>query len=202
MDLSIDFPRLPKEQQRAYIKRLKKIPTIPRSMIQSLEADLPILESEVQMNIWEWLERLGLFPIKFESQGTFDPRTGMRRKIIGGTKRKGVSDLFFTVGGRLRVCEVKTPDEYAYIMRNWDKIRVHVPTPPPPKVKGEKQKKVNDKKLHYQEQMFFIDKMTEIGHGGFFADSVERVAIELMKEPHLLSPLQFQECSRLATPQV
>lgn len=156
-------------------------------------------ETDVQSRIWEFLESLGMFPIKFENQGTFDPRTGMRRKIVGGTKRKGVSDLFFSVGGRLHVCEVKTPEKYGYIVRNWDKIRNHIPKPVPKRVKGQpKPKKVNDDKQRYKEQMEFIDKMVELGHVGFFADSVERLCIELMKNPHLLSPLQLREVSRLA----
>lgn len=192
------YPRVKRESERAYVKRLKKIPEVPRDFIKELEADLPELESEVQAKIWEWAESLDMFPIKFESQGTFDSRTGMRRKIIGGTKRKGVSDLFITVGGKLRVCEVKTPEEYGYIMRNWDKIRNHVPKPVPPKIKGVKRKPVNDSKQRYKEQMEFIEKMKELGHGGFFADSIQRVATELMKEPHLLSPLQLRECSRHA----
>lgn len=163
-----------------------------------LKYDPPkIIETDVQMEIWNFLERLGMFPIKFENQGTFDPRTGMRRKIIGGTKRKGVSDLFFTAGG-LVVCEVKTPDRYGYIERNWDKIREHVPKPVPKKVKGVKTKKVSDDKQRYKEQMEFIEEMKRLGHRGFFADSVQRVCLELLKEPHLLTPFQLGEVSRLA----
>ena len=196
------YPRMKGESGRAYVKRLKKNKEVPRPFISNIEADLPVLESEIQMQIFEWTDSLGMFPIKFESQGTFDPRTGMRRKIIGGTKRKGVSDLFITVGGKLRVCEVKTPDELGFIERNWDKIRAHVPKPIPPKVKGVKRKPVNDSKQRYKEQIEFIEKMKELGHGGFFADSIHRLAIELLKEPHLLSPLQLRECSRHAVPPV
>lgn len=153
-------------------------------------------ETDIQQEIWEFLERLGMFPIKFENQATFDPM-GFRRKFIGGTKRRGVSDLFFTAG-RLVVCEVKTPDRYGYIKRNWDKIREHIPKPVPKRVKGIKTKKVSDDKQRYKEQMEFIDKMKSLGHSGFFADSVKTLCIELLKEPHYLTPFQLGEVSRLA----
>jgi hypothetical protein len=170
-------------------------------MEEGLEIQEPpkIKESEIENEIFDFLERIGAFPLKFENQGTFDSRTGMRRKVVGGKKRLGVSDLFFSVGGRLHVCEVKTPEKYGYIFRNWNAIRAHVPKPVPRRTPGgPKPKKKDDPKKRYQEQIEFIEKMKSLGHGGFFADSVQRVCLELLKEPHLLSSLQTQECSRLA----
>lgn len=190
--------KLPKEQLKAFIRRCKKTKIASKEEIRELEGMIPTQESDVQREIWDFLERIGCFPIKYESQGTFDPRTGMRRKIEGGTKRKGVSDLFFSVLGGLVVCEVKTPEKYAYIIRNWETIRTHLPKPVPAKVRGVKTKKVDDPKQRFKEQMEFIEKMKSLGHSGFFADSVQRVCIELLKNPHLLSPFQLQEVSRLA----
>jgi hypothetical protein len=184
---------------RSFIRECKKNKLIPKSYIKALEDELPIQETDVVKEMWDFLERMGMFPIKFENQATFDP-TGFRRNFAGGTKRKGISDLFFTAG-RLVVCEVKTPDKYAFIIRNWDKIRFHTPKPLPPKVKGVKRKKPNDDKQRYKEQMEFIERMKTLGHGGFFADSVQRICIELLKEPHYLTPFQLAECSRLATTQ-
>lgn len=189
--------RRKRETAKAFIRRLKKDKLASKVFIQELERALPLVESDVQKELWDLLERLGMFPIKFENQATFDP-TGFRRNFAGGSKRRGVSDLFFTAG-RLVVCEVKTPDKYAFIMRNWDKIREHIPKPLPPKVKGVKRKKPNDDKQRYKEQMEFIDKMKSLGHSGFFADSVKTLCIELLKEPHHLTPFQLGEVSRLAT---
>ena len=172
-------PRKPKERLKSYIRRIKKLAS--KEYIRELEAQLPITEQEVQKPIWNWLEKMGYLPIKFENQATFDP-AGFRRNFAGGTKRKGVSDLIFFIGGRVVFCEVKVPDRYEYIIRNWEKIMAHTPKP---KVKGKKNSK--DDKTRYKEQILFLEEVKARGQIGFFADGLGRLAKEILNHSHLLS---------------
>lgn len=183
------------ETTKSYVRRLKKGKLAPKDYIKSLEESIPLNEQHYQTEIWKFLERLDMFPVKFENQGTFDPTTMQRRFIQGGTKRKGVSDLFFFCGGCVVFCEVKVPEKYTYILRNWDMLKAHVPKP---RLKGVKKK--YDAKENYQEQIRFIETVTLKGQIGFFADGVPTLCNELLKRPHLLTPFQLEECSRLATP--
>ncbi len=154
-----------------------------------------IKESVYQKEIWDLGIRMGWYPCKIENQATFDP-AGFRRNFAGGTKRNGMSDLFLFVGGRVIFCEVKVPEKYAFILRNWDKIKAYVPKP---KVKGEK-KKPKPEKQRYQEQMRFLERSTELGQIGFFADGARTFCQKLLENSHLLnlSPAEKEEISRLA----
>lgn len=161
-------------------------------MIPTTETNLK--ETHYQKEIWEFCERMGWYPCKIENQATFDP-AGFRRNFAGGTKRKGLSDLFFFVGGRVIFCEVKVPEKLAFILRNYEKIKAHVPKP---KIKGVKKK--YDAKENYQHQIRFVERVNGLGQIGFFADGVRSVCLELLKHPHILTPGEFEEVSRLAAP--
>lgn len=150
-------------------------------------------ESFYENQIWDFLEGMGWFPIKFENQATFDPTAFKRRAFNGKKKRRGVSDLIFFCGGKAVFCEVKAPERLAYILRNWDKILAHIPKP---RVKGTKAK--YDQKKNYQEQIRFIQSIQERGQIGFFADGVQSLCANLIKFPHLLTPQELEVCSRLA----
>ena len=154
-----------------------------------------IKESFYQKEIWDLAIRMGWYPCKIENQATFDP-AGFRRNFAGGTKRNGMSDLFLFVGGRVIFCEVKVPEKYAYILRNWDKIKAYVPKP---KVKGKK--RVKPEKERYQEQMRFLENVIDKGQVGFFADGSKTFCQKLLENSHKLdlSIAEVEEISRLAS---
>lgn len=173
--------RRKRETLRSYIKRMKREKLLPKDKIAALEAELPVSETQVQKPIWDWLDSRGYFPIKFENQATFDP-AGFRRNFAGGTKRKGVSDLIFFIGGKVVFCEVKVPDRLEFIIRNWEKIMTFAPKP---RIKGKK--KVKNDKERYKEQIGFIEEVKARGQIAFFADGLPCLAKELLKNSHLLS---------------
>lgn len=133
-------------------------------------------EGVIQTEVWNFLESIGAYPCKIENQATMDPM-GFRRNFSGGTKRKGLPDIFFFIGGKTVFCELKTPDNYGYIKRNWDKLLSFTPMP---KVKG--QKKKYDRREQYQHQIFFIEEVRNRGQIAFFADSVKVICEELLKQ--------------------
>ena len=130
-------------------------------------------EGVIQDQVWKFLESINAYPCKIENQATMDPM-GFRRNFSGGTKRKGLPDLFFFIGGHTVFCELKTPENYGYIQRNWDKLRSFVPAP---KVKG--QKKKYDRREQYQNQIIFIEEVRSRGQIAFFADSIQVICKEL-----------------------
>lgn len=132
-------------------------------------------ESAIQTRTLGFLQSIDTLPCNFQNQGTVDPK-GFRRKFNSSSKRLGISDLFFFIGGKVVFCEVKTPEKYRYIMKHWDTLLSYEP---PPKIKG--QKKKSDDKERYRNQIIFIEETNTRGQIGFFADSIAKLCEELLK---------------------
>lgn len=70
------------------------------------------LEKDVQNEILQYLERIGIYAWKNDSVGIFDPRTRKFRKATSRFKRRGISDILGVANdgsGRIIGIEVKRP---------------------------------------------------------------------------------------------
>ena len=124
-------------------------------------------EKAIEKQILEYLELRKAFPCKIERQGTFDPSKGKYRANKSKFKRNGISDVMFFWKDRVYFCELKTPEKYGYISRNFDKLKNRL-------VKSQQ---------GISNQIEFILSVREKGQIGFICDSVERLEKILRQKP-------------------
>lgn len=125
-------------------------------------------EKEIENMILEFLERApGCLFYKNNNVGVYDTQKGIFRKNNSRFIPDGASDLYGSFYSISAYIEVKTPKEYAYIMKNYASLRDYF---------GDCKKK-----SRYRDQIFFLESNQSMGNIAFFAESIERVKEELGK---------------------
>lgn len=126
-----------------------------------------IKESDSKEEITAWLEIKRLIYIRNNTgEAPYQNKDGTYRRVKFGCP--GMSDIQFWYRKRTVWCEVKSPKEYKYVMKHFDRI-----------ASGQKLKTKKD--IHLLEQINFILNMRENGCLGFFASSSMEVEKELAK---------------------
>lgn len=126
-----------------------------------------ITESSIEEAILVYLNYVvGAFAWKNPTAGYYDSKIGKFRKQKSKFAINGGSDILLSYKN-VQAIEVKTPKEYAYLMKHYEELRNYIG---PCK-----------KKNHLRDQIFFIEQINKTGNVAFFADSVERVR-EKLKE--------------------
>jgi hypothetical protein len=116
------------------------------------------IEKKVENEILFYLDSRGLFPIKLENQGTFDPVKKIYRGNRSKYKRKGMSDIYFTYYGKPVFIEVKTPKNFKYIVKHYEELENGlIPS----------QSRITD-------QINFMKEIEKRGGFAYFCDSAER----------------------------
>lgn len=125
-------------------------------------------EKSIENEILAYLERIPVcFAWKNQSVGIFDPIKKIYRRPNNRFHIKGTSDVIGSYNGKVIAIEVKKPQEHKYILKNWELLRKYLGN--------------DKKKMHYREQIEFIEKINQTGGLGFFASSVEDVANALIR---------------------
>ena len=127
---------------------------------------MKISEKQVENKLLDYLENRGCFPCKIERQGTFDRSKGIYRMNKSKYKRNGISDIMFFYKDTVYFCEVKTPEKYGYIQRNFEKLQAG-------EVKSQKT---------ITTQIEFLWSVRKKKQVSFFCDSVERLK-KIMQQP-------------------
>ncbi len=123
-------------------------------------------EGQIQSSVYQYLENLGFFCWVNKTVGIFDPVKKIYRKPKQEGSAKGSPDILGVgLNGRSLGIEVKDEKEYAYIMRHYEMLRDHVHS--------------CKKKIHYQEQILFIERLRREGGVAFFTDGIETTRREL-----------------------
>lgn len=121
-----------------------------------------ISEKDIENLILTWLDYSGLYPIKIDNTGIFDPKKRVFRQRANPYKRSP-PDIIFFYQGQAVFCEVKTPDKLAYIQRNWKKLVG----------------KVSTSQAHLQKQVECSENINARGVKFIFVDSLETLKNEL-----------------------
>jgi hypothetical protein len=126
-----------------------------------------------------FLDMKGLFPMKLENQGTFDPIKKVYRGNRSRFKRKGMSDILFFYMGKAVFIEVKTPKTFSYIQKHFEKLESGF---------VQSQSRITD-------QIRFQKEIEKRGNFAYFCDSIERaekildhISYKLIDEKELKIP--------------
>jgi len=106
---------------------------------------------------------------KVNNIGVYDPKKQTYRTFKNKYCMRGVSDISGTFRGKSLRIEVKTPDEYKYIMKHYDELSSGIFT------------KNVKKKQHFNDQIRYLNRHSKAGAIAFFASSVDQVKEELAK---------------------
>lgn len=121
-------------------------------------------EKGIQNSILDYLQ---FVPGRFwqnDNTGIYDPVRGIYLTPNKKYKPDGVSDILgYYKSGRFTAIEVKDPEDYKYLMKNYEKLKSSLWYP------DEK------RQLHLQNQILFIEDVVKKGGIGFFACSIDMV---------------------------
>lgn len=125
-----------------------------------------ILEKHIESGILDYLNFAQKFVCyKNINIGVFDKTVGAYRKARNKYAPVGVSDIYGNYSGRALFIEVKTEDEYAYLMKHYFEIRSYMG--------------VNKKKNHLKNQIKFIEDNKCNGAIAFFTYSIKDTKTKL-----------------------
>ena len=95
--------------------------------------------------------------LKLNNTGIYDTKLKKFRTLQNKFTPKGVPDIFGSYYNIAAWIEVKTPTEYAYLVKHYDELRSYMGVTP--------------RKNHFKNQIQFIEHRRKIGDIAFFACS-------------------------------
>lgn len=136
-----------------------------------MKTSMKLSEKQIETIILNHLSVMrGCAFLKLNNTGIYDEKAGKFRTLQNKFTPLGVPDIFGSYFNRACWIEVKTPEKYGYLMRNYDELKGYLP---------EFGKKKNKDKERYKNQIQFIEHRRKVGDIAFFADSIEMVKEKL-----------------------
>lgn len=133
-----------------------------------MKIGMKLTEKQIETSILAFLEYTpGCSFHKLNNTGIYDPKKGGFRKVVNKYCPKGIADIVGSYNNLIAWIEVKTPEEYKYLMKHYEELRCYVG--------------LDKKKNHYRNQIAFIEGKKRVGNIAFFADSIDMVKEKLLK---------------------
>ncbi len=119
-------------------------------------------ETIIQTQILNFLRFKGIFAWRNNNGAVYDPKAKCFRKPVSQNFIPGISDILGMLpSGHLLAIEVKTPEKFEYIMKNYSKLKIYYGA--------------NKEMARYRDQIAFINKVNGNGGSALFASSIEDV---------------------------
>ena len=124
-----------------------------------MKTSMKLSEKQIETIILNYLSMCrGYLCYKQNNTGIYDPKAKAFRKVQNKFCPPGVSDIYGSYYARSVYIEVKTPEEYDYLLKHYEEIRSYVG--------------INKKKNHLKNQIRFIESNASLGCMAFFTCSL------------------------------
>lgn len=137
-----------------------------------MKTSMKLSEKQIETQNLTYLNMCrGFLCYKLNNTGIYDPKLKDFRKVQNKFIPKGPSDIFGTYYSRSVYIEVKTPKEYAYLIKHYEELRKYV---------GK-----SKAKNHLKDQIRFIESNSALGCIAFFTCSLDmtKAKIKEFTEP-------------------
>ncbi len=124
-------------------------------------------ETDIQAMVLNYFRRIGVMAWRNNNTAVYDPKIKRFRRFTG---LRGVGDIIgITREARFVSIEVKTEKEYKYIKKHYDRL------------KNDFHASHEKRKIHFQEQILFIEEIKKRGGCACFASGIDHVFCLLFK---------------------